>query len=111
MSGIKRRIVVIICVAFCFALSACGKVEPLTTTAAETTTRKPATTHTSETFATAPIIHEYRGENYTGVLYATPYGERYHYLPDCGGKNSREITHAQASARGLAPCQKCVGGY
>ena len=37
-------------------------------------------------------------------MYATPTGKRYHYDPDCGGKNSREIL----SPGSLTPCKKCA---
>ena len=41
-------------------------------------------------------------------IYCTPKGKRYHFDPDCGGKNSRETTWAEAQARGLTPCKKCA---
>ena len=42
------------------------------------------------------------------MVYRTPYGKRYHYDPECGGKNSYSITMDQALKQGLTPCQKCV---
>lgn len=42
------------------------------------------------------------------VVYKTPTGERYHYDPDCGGKNSTPTTLDEAKAHGLTPCKKCV---
>ena len=41
-------------------------------------------------------------------LYASPSGKRYHYDPQCPGKNSPEITWDEVTARGLTPCKKCV---
>lgn len=41
-------------------------------------------------------------------LYCTPKGKRYHFDPDCGGKNSRETTWAEVQAKGLTPCKKCA---
>ena len=41
-------------------------------------------------------------------IYRTPYGERYHLDPDCGGKNSYEITLDEALDAGLTPCKKCA---
>ena len=49
--------------------------------------------------------NNYNKEN--GV-YRTPYGKRYHYDPDCGGKNSYKITIEEAEKDGLTPCKKCV---
>lgn len=42
------------------------------------------------------------------AIYCTPHGKRYHYDPDCGGKNSRQTTWEYAKSIGLTPCQKCV---
>ena len=44
--------------------------------------------------------------NYTGVIYSG--NTCYHYDPDCGGKNSRQITMDEANRRNLRPCKKCV---
>lgn len=49
--------------------------------------------------------NNYNKEN--GV-YRTPYGKRYHYDPECGGKNSYKITIEEAEKDGLTPCKKCV---
>lgn len=43
-----------------------------------------------------------------GFVYRTPTGKRYHYDPDCGGKNSTIVTRAVAIGAGLTPCQKCA---
>ena len=42
------------------------------------------------------------------LVYATPKGKRYHFDPDCGGKNSYQTTLDAAKARGLTPCNKCA---
>ena len=43
-----------------------------------------------------------------GFVYRTPTGKRYHYDPDCGGKNSTIVTMEIAIGAGLTPCQKCA---
>ena len=42
------------------------------------------------------------------VIYRTPTGKRYHFDPDCGGKNSYQVTLDVAISAGLTPCQKCA---
>ena len=42
------------------------------------------------------------------VIYRTPYGKKYHFDPDCGGKNSYQVTLDAAKSAGLTPCQKCA---
>lgn len=42
------------------------------------------------------------------TVYRTPSGKRYHYDPDCGGKNSYSTTLSNAISAGLTPCQKCA---
>ena len=39
-------------------------------------------------------------------IYITPTGKRYHYDPQCGGKNSYKV--GINSVGGRTPCQKCV---
>lgn len=46
-------------------------------------------------------------ESFSNV-YRTPTGKRYHLDPECGGKNSYEVTLEEAEAAGLTPCQKCA---
>ncbi len=41
-------------------------------------------------------------------IYRTPKGKKYHFDPDCGGKNSYQVTMDQALAAGLTPCKKCA---
>lgn len=42
------------------------------------------------------------------IVYRTPTGKRYHLDPDCGGKNSYQVTLSQATSAGLTPCKKCA---
>lgn len=42
------------------------------------------------------------------VVYRTPSGKRYHFDPDCGGKNSYQTTLDSGKSVGLTPCQKCA---
>lgn len=42
------------------------------------------------------------------TVYTTPTGAKYHYDPDCGGKNSKPTTLTQAQ-KYYEPCSKCVG--
>lgn len=46
--------------------------------------------------------------NTLGTVYRTPSGTKYHIDPECGGKNSYEITLQEAENVGLTPCKKCV---
>lgn len=46
--------------------------------------------------------------SYGKQIYRTPKGKRYHFDPDCGGKNSYSTTLDDALAAGLTPCKKCV---
>ena len=42
------------------------------------------------------------------TVYRTPSGSRYHFDPDCGGKNSYQTTLEGAKRAGLTPCKKCA---
>lgn len=42
------------------------------------------------------------------AVYRTPTGKKYHLDPQCGGKNSFEITLDEAKKAGLTPCSKCA---
>lgn len=46
-------------------------------------------------------------QSYSGV-YRTPSGKRYHFDPQCGGKNSYATTLKGAKQAGLTPCKKCA---
>ncbi|MBQ8525129.1 MAG: DNA/RNA non-specific endonuclease [Clostridia bacterium] len=41
-------------------------------------------------------------------IYRTPTGKKYHLDPDCGGKNSYEVSLDDALSAGLTPCKKCA---
>ncbi len=41
-------------------------------------------------------------------VYRTPSGKKYHFDPDCGGKNSYQTTLDAAKSSGLTPCKKCA---
>ena len=68
----------------------------------EKNTNKPATTNKTETTTTQTTKDNSR------TVYRTPSGKRYHYDPDCGGKNSYSITLNSAISSGLTPCKKCA---
>ncbi len=67
-----------------------------TTTERETTTEKQITTE-RETTTQKPAGR---------TVYVTPSGKRYHFDPDCGGKNSRATSIDNVGGR--TPCQKCA---
>ena len=45
---------------------------------------------------------------YSGTVYITPSGKRYHYSATCGGKNSYPVSLDSAKAMGKTPCGTCV---
>jgi len=47
-------------------------------------------------------------EDNSQTVYKTPTGKRYHFDPDCGGKNSTATTLDKAKSIGLTPCKKCA---
>lgn len=47
---------------------------------------------------------------YSDTVYITPTGVRYHFDPDCGGKNSYSVSYDSAVSMGYTPCQKCANG-
>ena len=48
-------------------------------------------------------------ENYHGHVYTGgASSKKYHYEPECAGKNSHEITWEEVTQRGLEPCGTCV---
>lgn len=47
-------------------------------------------------------------EDNSRTVYKTPTGKRYHFDPDCGGKNSTATTLNKAENIGLTPCAKCA---
>lgn len=66
-------------------------------TAPETTTAEKQTTTERETTTAKPAGR---------TVYITPKGKRYHYDPDCGGKNSYAVSIDNVFGR--TPCQKCA---
>ncbi len=42
-----------------------------------------------------------------GGIYRTPSGKKYHFDPNCGGKNSFTVTLEEALDDGLTACEKC----
>lgn len=78
-----------------------------------TTTQKNSsssqTTSTSSQQSTSSSSSQSNSNNTHGKLvYRTPSGKRYHFDPDCGGKNSYQTTLDAAKSAGLTPCQKCA---
>lgn len=71
------------------------------TTTTEKSTAAPTTTKKQTTTQNAP-------EGDSRTIYVTPTGKRYHFDPDCGGKNSHSATLDYAISLGLTPCQKCA---
>lgn len=69
-------------------------------TAADATTPPAPTPTPTSTPSPAPSAEH--------KIYVTKTGKRYHYDPSCNGGTYYESTLAQAEARGLTPCQKCV---
>lgn len=61
---------------------------------------------TEETPAQENIVQP--SNNTSQKIYKTPTGKRYHFDPDCGGKNSFETTYNEAISSGLTPCAKCA---
>ena len=45
---------------------------------------------------------------YSGVVYVTPTGKRYHYSASCAGKNARSTSLSAAKSSGKTPCRSCV---
>lgn len=78
--------------------------------AAESASTKKEDTATSKTTTTTKKkISKSTSNNSNGkTVYRTPTGKRYHYAPDCGGKNSYSTTLDAALSAGLTPCKKCA---
>lgn len=53
---------------------------------------------------TAAVADEMRDQG----IYVTETGKRYHFDSTCNGGTYYEATLAEATGRGLTPCQKCV---
>ena len=77
-----------------------------TTTGAQINRSNPASNVTSKKKQTSSSSNS--NNSHGKLVYATPKGKRYHFDPDCGGKNSYQTTLDAAKARGLTPCNKCA---
>lgn len=71
-----------------------------TTSKPVSTTSKPTTTQRQETTTVNPDLKV--------VVYVTKTGKKYHYENPCGNGTYYESNLADAKARGLQPCEKCV---
>lgn len=71
-------------------------------------TTKPSTSSGSSSGSSASSGNSGSSSNYTGTVYITPTGKRYHYLSSCAGKNATPTTLSNAKSRGLTPCNKCA---
>lgn len=97
----------------------------VSTTIVETTAKSDSTTKKSETTtkSTSSVINTTKENSVTEketttkkevttskpagrTVYVTPSGKRYHFDPDCGGKNSRATSIDNVGGR--TPCQKCA---
>ncbi len=67
-----------------------------------TTTKKPIETTTKNVVTTTKKVENSR------TIYATAYGEKYHYENPCGNGKYYQISWEDAQRRGLEPCEKCV---
>ena len=91
-----------------------NKAPAATTKPSTTTPSTPSTptnsdnTNSSNSGSTVSGDNSDSDSNYTGTVYITPTGKRYHYLSSCAGKNATPTTLENAKSRGLTPCSKCV---
>ena len=77
-----------------------------TTTGAQINRSSSASNATSQKKQTSSSSNS--NNSHGKLVYATPKGKRYHFDPNCGGKNSYQTTLDAAKARGLTPCNKCA---
>ncbi len=76
---------------------------------AEAQAQEPPATPPSETVPNGNSGSQSNTNNTHGAkVYRTPSGKRYHFDPDCGGKNSYETTMEAAISARLTPCEKCA---
>lgn len=78
--------------------------EPIKTLDSSENSKSNSTISKSKSSSTSKNSNNTHGKS----VYRTPKGKRYHYDPDCGGKNSYKTTLVEAKNAGLTPCQKCV---
>lgn len=78
-----------------------------------TSTQKNTSSSTSQTTSSKPSTSSSSSQSNSNnsqgkAVYRTPSGKRYHFDPDCGGKNSYSTTLSAAKSAGLTPCAKCA---
>ena len=74
----------------------------------QSTTNTSSQTSSSQQSTTSSGTQSNSNNTHGKSVYRTPSGKRYHYDPDCGGKNSYSTTLDSAISAGLTPCEKCV---
>lgn len=74
----------------------------------QTTTNASSKATSSQQSTTSSSTQSNSNNTHGKSVYRTPSGERYHFDPDCGGKNSYQTTLDAAKSAGLTPCQKCA---
>ncbi len=82
--------------------------ETTTTTTAATTTTTSATTTTTRTKAPVTATTAKVSGNYTGHIYRTKSGSKFHYLNPCGNGTYFECSEEDIVKYGLEPCEKCA---
>lgn len=74
----------------------------------QSTTNASSQTKSSQQSTTSSSTQSNSNNTHGKSVYRTPSGKRYHFDPDCGGKNSYQTTLDDAKSSGLTPCQKCA---
>lgn len=74
----------------------------------QSTTNTSSQTSSSQQSTTSSGTQSNSNNTHGKSVYRTPSGKRYHYDPDCGGKNSYSTTLDSVISAGLTPCEKCV---
>ena len=74
----------------------------------QSTTNDSSKTKSSQQSTTSSNTKKNSNNTHGKSVYRTPSGKRYHFDPDCGGKNSYQTTLDTAKSSGLTPCKKCA---
>ena len=74
----------------------------------QSTTNASSQTKSSQQGTTSSSTQSNSNNTHGKSVYRTPSGKRYHFDPDCGGKNSYQTTLDAAKSSGLTPCKKCA---
>lgn len=74
----------------------------------QSTTNVSSQTKSSQQSTTSSSTQSNSNNTHGKTVYRTPSGKRYHFDPDCGGKNSYQTTLDAAKSSGLTSCQKCA---